>query len=79
MYGKNCLGVTLERGQTVMACVASVLEELATLDSDDSADALEELAKGLRRSCTDSMGLGTILYFPGIPFEGDEKDDEDDK
>ena len=62
-----------------MSCVANILEELASQDPDESADALEELAKGLRGSCTDSMGLGTILYFPGIPFEGNEKDDEDDE
>ena len=76
MYGKTCLGVELDRYMPQTTFIANVLEDIA--DEDECAEMLVEFAHALRNSKSDSMGLGTILYFPDIPFEGSEDEDEEE-
>lgn len=56
MYGKKCLGVTID-------------EDLIKFVFDLGMACQEEEVErpGLIR--TDQLGLGTIIYFPGQPYE----------
>jgi len=64
MNGRVCLGVELD-GTTSFELAAKIAGEL--LDADD-ADAIGDLAR--LSVCQDSMGKGTIIYFPEIPWRG---------
>ena len=70
MYGKECLGVSIDRGG-LGNFIADVLENLDT-------DRVEEIAEAFRHLSTDSLGLGMIAYFPGVPYNGSSSDDEDE-
>ncbi len=61
MFGKECLGVTIE--DSLLHFVAELLD-LAEEMSD-----VKNLATALQNARTDSMGLGTIIYFPYIPYK----------
>lgn len=64
MYGRHCLGIDIDRGQLGVV-FADVLENGALEEEED----IEAMAEAFRRMSTDSMGLGSVLYFPGIPYE----------
>jgi len=55
MYGEQCVGFTVE-GRNYASLTAAIVRSL----DDDMADAM------LGRLTTDSLGLGTIVYFPGF-------------
>lgn len=63
MYGETCIGFTTDRN--LGNAFADLISSLA--HSSDSVN-MEELADAFRSMQTDSMGLGTIVYFPGIEF-----------
>lgn len=68
MYGRSCLGVeTYDLGDLF----ASVLEEL------EGEEDTQDLQLAFKSMCTDAMGRGTIVYFPAVPYVGDEDDDQD--
>lgn len=73
MYGKECLGVCPEGGlgPFVSTLMVSVLENVAH-DHGSHAEEKFEAAKALEKLTTDNMGRGVVVYFPGVPFEGDE-------
>jgi hypothetical protein len=56
MYGETCVGFTVRNSRNAAALTAAIVR---TLD-DDVADAM------IGRLNTDSLGMGTIVYFPGI-------------
>ena len=70
MYGDTCFGVTVESAGAAAAIGAALL--LACHDNsqrqhmddamDDATALVAPLVRGMR---LDSMGLGTIFYFPG--------------
>jgi len=67
MYGKRCLAVVPDatEGGFIADCV-----EQACRAPDECTS---EVIKALRTLRTDSMGLGEVYYFPGIPYtEGAE-------
>lgn len=66
MYGRTCIGFDLEQGLTPMAFFGAVLEGLEDAEADDREMALSALAVMMRDARTDSLGLGTILYFPSF-------------
>lgn len=74
MYGATCIGFVID-SQSVMAlgiAIAHALDEVARLErlraSDDESD-VDELAAAFARGVReDSMGLQSIVYFPGIGF-----------
>lgn len=70
MYGRECLGVDVGRGELgeLLAVVVENVEE----------DDRYEVAQVLRGMATDSMGLGMIVYFPGVPFFDDGSDDDEE-
>ncbi len=69
MYGATCLAVTTDDG------LAEVVAHVVLNVDDENR---HDVARALRRMKTDSMGLGMVVYFPGVPFEGDDSDDDDD-
>jgi hypothetical protein len=78
MYGKSCVGVELDRGTSsfqlgVKLCHAA----LEVLSEDDARSIIEELSDV--RTCEDSMGLGSITYWPSVEWVGDESEDEEDE
>lgn len=61
MYGSSCLGVDLKQGQSPLVLFAEALE----VCSKEEVSLVEE---ALRKVQTDSMGQGSIVYFPGIDY-----------
>jgi hypothetical protein len=82
MYGKECLSVSLDRGD-LGTFVAGVIESLHN-GSDGDQETDEErhtiAADSFRVMRQDSMGMGIVLYFPGVPCvnEGSPEDEEED-
>jgi hypothetical protein len=75
MYGSTCVGVTLERDQSVVNFVLDVIEAASSFDEEDD---MENLTQALRNPRSDSMGLGTIIYWPELPWvDGDKKEEEE--
>lgn len=70
MYGRSCLGVVISC--SLGEFFADVMS--ASLETHQAADA--ESFRGMR---TDSMGLGTVVYFPNVPFVGDDEDEDDNE
>lgn len=60
MYGKTCLGIGLDADITPFKLGL----ELAEFAGRKNVE-VDELLDWLGRSCMDSMGLGSIIYFPG--------------
>lgn len=70
MYGAECLGFVVDRSQAVFvgAAIASELARDAGMyDFEEALDTALEIAA---RAQVDSMGLGSIVYFPGVTVEG---------
>lgn len=60
MYGRECLGLVVDATDLVVGVA------LSQVFGDDAWDIA-------RNACTDSMGRGAIVYFPGYTVEqGDE-------
>lgn len=69
MYGRECLGVTVEEP------VSFALELGEAIGADD-----ERSFGRLPAVRWDSMGRDYIVYFPNVPYDGenDESDEEDE-
>jgi hypothetical protein len=63
MYGKECVGIEIDGG--IGELFATVLE---TCHKQDGY-MVEDLAEAFRGMRTDSMGRGTIVYFPSVPCQ----------
>lgn len=63
MYGKRCLGVALTEGACLGGLFASVL---GCLNEDDLSDIC--LLEAFEDMQVDSLGKGSIVYFPRIDF-----------
>ena len=80
MYGKECLGIDIDRG-ALGGTIADLVDHVFgtfDLDKDSDLDAVTAITEALRRMASDSMGMGMIYYFPGIPFT-DDRETEDDE
>ncbi len=78
MYGKSCLGVELNEsyGNSVIANFTSlILDRLSHsgLSRDVLIIEMREIANAFGMMAWDSLGKGTIVYFPGIFYEREEK------
>ncbi|MGH9921075.1 MAG: hypothetical protein ACRD6W_19675, partial [Nitrososphaerales archaeon] len=73
MYGAKCLGVEIDRDTSLGYLVGDLID---ALEGDDD---LREVADGFRQLRSDDMGLGTIFYFPGVPYVEDEPEEEEDE
>lgn len=67
MYGDTCLGVTIDGG------IGRMLALIVESADEDNREALGETLRSMR---TDSMGRGTIVYFPGTPYVGEDDEEE---
>ena len=77
MYGKECLGVVLNRDQDLGMIFGDLIDVLARNREDfDQIFIAECFQEGLR---TDSLGLGTILYFPRFPYEETEEEEQEEE
>lgn len=79
MYGKECLGVDVPQGG-LGGFVADVIDAAVewTQDEPDGDRDMGDVAQAFRDMRTDSMGLGTIVYFPRVPFVGDDGEETAD-
>ena|SRR5665213_2861738 len=77
MYGKYCLGVSLKEGQTTGKFLSKAIMTIREYcDSDEVFEILPDFADLCDSMCEDSLGLGKIVYFPGVSFGGDDEEDE---
>lgn len=85
MYGAKCLGVECDRDTSAIKVVCEIAK--AFMDNEDFTDdrnsvdknvaTLYEMLGALERAKNDSMGLGSIVYWPDIKWtEEDEDSDE---
>jgi len=61
MYGRKCLGVEFDGNNGLGRILAAIIYGT----NDDNR---EDLADAVKNTCTDSMGLGIIVYFPNVPY-----------
>lgn len=71
MYGEECVGFDIDN----ISQMSDLTLALAEVYGTDKARAIMDKAR------TDSMGLGMIVYFPGVEAEGwtDDSDDFSDE
>jgi hypothetical protein len=68
MYGQQCLAVTLDSETSAYTLFSDVLEYLISCDED--RDELSYMvAQAFRGARDDSMGRGSVIYFPRIAFD----------
>jgi len=76
MYGKRCLGFEID-SNNVAGAVALVISRFVRLRKTNNVmKDISELANIFDHSEQDSMGMGTILYFPQIEWIWDEEQEE---
>lgn len=68
MYGRTCLGIDLDRGVNPMQAVLEAVSAFA-IGYADTPDEVAKFADLLSVVKTDSMGLGSIVYFPEVAWE----------
>ena len=76
MYGKECLGIDVDRLGPFIASIISGTNDQDGMQGLD-ASMIGEIAEAFERMATDQMGMGTIVYFPDIPYVGDEGETDD--
>lgn len=70
MYGRSCVGVTVDRGTSAFNLAAEIIASSA--DPVEMADSLCKL-----NVSQDSMGLDSIIYFPNVPWVEEETEEND--
>ena len=82
MYGNHCFGFSLDEGVTTLGLFADWLEFIINFDFYDSDDDVIEgvalVTKLMQAARTDSLGLGTIVYFPSYDVPPDFMLEEED-
>jgi hypothetical protein len=66
MYGKNCVGFTTDRPHDLLIALVMILKDLSDDATYDDLPYADDLFGNV---ATDSMGLSSIIYFPGWEFE----------
>jgi hypothetical protein len=80
MSSEECLGVTISHSLGLGRFIADVMHALINfavdeMDGDRAADIAAQAFAVMR---TDSMGSGTIVYFPGVEYiKGDENGEDE--
>jgi len=69
MYGKSCIGFVID--DSVLYAVASIVGNV-----EDFEERLN-LVEVFQHVKTDSMGRGTIVYFPYVPYEEKHEEEEE--
>jgi len=66
MYGKKCVAINVERGQSIWEIAIQVFKEN------------EDIAEQVGTPTEDDMGLGAVFYWPNLPYEGKSDNEEED-
>lgn len=78
MFGSQCLGVDLPVDISAFRFVAHVFDAIESdmvFDSDGKeleailVDVIAKVTRVIEKACLDSMGKGTIIYFPSVQYE----------
>lgn len=69
MYGDECLAVSVGRNISIGQFFSNVLYTVDAIGEDDTLITIADMIHDMK---TDNMGLGTVFYFPGVPFECEE-------
>lgn len=72
MYGRSCVGV--DCGNTHVT-LAQIMVELQSYGEPDALEAMDHFTRE-GAIATDHMGMGSILYFPRLPWVNEEEYDE---
>lgn len=62
MFGKTCVGIAVDSQESYRIIAELVQELIVYYDFDDTVHALGNI-------CSDSLGLGTIIYFPKVTIK----------
>lgn len=76
MYGKSCLAITGDNMSLILLGMEIARYNIEA-EENDINDVVDEADVDSYRQ--DSMGLGSVIYWPRIPFSGEEKEDEEDE
>lgn len=71
MYGKTCFAVsTHDIVGRFISCIMQVYGCICSDSNDDSVamDARDEVERAMSHLQSDSMGLGRVYYWPGVPY-----------
>lgn len=63
MYGKTCFGIVTDNLPRTLMEIAAGIVDYSDADSGEGVDLVLDLAGVV---CVDSMGLSSIVYFPGF-------------
>lgn len=74
MYGKQCVGVDIDRLSDLVLAFVVVAGRAGYNDDDKDIEAIADLAKGF---LTDTMGRGMIVYWPNVAWEGGNEEPSD--
>lgn len=70
MFGGRCIAINLERGTSPFTVGAQLVKELEEeSDGEESDGEVADLSVA-----QDQMGLGTVLYFTGVPWPDGRQD-----
>ena len=73
MYGKTCLGISVARGLcSFNVCAGIAREANYCLNQDDFRDFMDDLS--ILEPREDSLGMGSVVYFPNIPWADSDKE-----
>jgi hypothetical protein len=70
MFGAECMAVTFDRDVSETEIVTEALERGYAVGTDA---AVKQALKGAR---FDNMGLGTVMYWPDVPYTLDDSNDD---
>jgi len=70
--GRECYAISVQEG-TVCEMIADLLDACY-----GSLEECEVLAAFLRNAREDSLGRGSIVYFPGAAWQEDEEDEDEE-
>lgn len=79
MYGKKCLSFNLECEENEFDVFLSIAESAQSyVECHDDGLELEDIIPYFMGAKSDSMGLGTVIYFPNVEWEELEDQFEED-
>lgn len=79
MHGRKCLSVNLDRDESELDMMLDIAESIqAYVETEDEGLELEDVTAYFKGAKSDSMGLGSVIYFPDIDWEEFEDIDNDD-
>lgn len=70
---KDCIGFCTNK--SAISAIGTMLEVIA---ENDSIEEVLDFAKAIRKAGADSMGRGSIVYFPGLAWDPAWKEMDED-